>query len=172
MGVTRNKIPPHLHERYGIRPRPWKLIGAAAAVALSLAGYLLSSIGGNIASGGEVTLLVWAKTADDAVGISWSVNRADNASVTCVLRVQDSDRFDVGYAVVRVKDTAATPQFRTVIATRGQIYAVPTPVCEPVEANNSNIPGSHFRPGLLPPAQSGNLAAPWQPLPAWLEPLS
>jgi hypothetical protein len=32
----------------------------------------------------------------------------------------------------------------------------------------SNLVGSHFRPGLLPPPQSNGLAAPWQPLTGWL----
>lgn len=172
MGVTRNKIPPHLYDRYGIRPRPWRLIAAAGALVVGAAGYLLTSIGGNIAAGGEVTLLVWAKMPDNSVSLSWSVHRADNASVTCVIRAQDSDRFDVGYAVVRVKDTAGTPQFRTRIFARGQIFAVPTPVCEPVEPDSSNVPGAHFRPGLLPPAQRDGLAAPWQPIPDWLQPLT
>lgn len=172
MGVSRNKIPPHLYERYGIGPRPWPLIAASAVLGLAVIGYLLVNIGRPIAAGGDVSLLTWRETASQTVNVVWSVHRADDASVTCVLRVQDSDRFDVAYGVVRVETTARTPQFETILRVRGQIYAVPTPVCEPGAPNTSNIPGAHFRPGLLPPAQSGQVSAPWQPAPDWLQPRS
>ena len=169
MGVNRKKVPPHLYDRYGISSRPWPLISLIAAVGLAVAGYLLTSIGSDLASGGDVTLISWEETGIDEVTVSWAVRRADDQSVTCVLRVQDQDRFDVGYAVARVKNTASEPVFTSVLATRGQVFAVPTPVCEPVDPISSNIPGSHFRPGLLPPAQAGGLAAPWQAEPRWLE---
>jgi hypothetical protein len=169
LGVNRKKVPPHLYDRYGLKARPWPVIVLIAAVGLSLAGYLLTSIGGDIAAGGDVTLITWKETGINEVTVTWAVHRADNQSVTCVLRVQDQDRFDVGYAVARVQSTGTEPMFSSVLTTRGQVFAVPTPVCEPVQPSSSNIPGSHFRPGLLPPAQTGGLAAPWQAEPRWLE---
>lgn len=172
MGVPRNKVPPHLHARYGIGPRPWPLIVLSAALGIALVGYLLIAVGRPIAAGGDVSLLTWNETDSDTVSVVWSVHRADDAAVTCVLRVQDSDRFDVAYGVVRVQKTGGTPQFETQLRVRGEVYAVPTPVCQPVEPAKSTIPGAHFRPGLLPPAQKGQVSAPWQATPDWLEPRS
>ena len=170
MGVSRNKVPPHLYARYGIGPRPWPVSILGAALGVAVAGYLLLAVGRPIAAGGDVSLLTWNETDAATVTVVWSVHRADDAPVTCVLRVQDSDRFDVAYGVVRIQRTADTPQFETSLSVRGEIFAVPTPVCQPVEPDNSTIPGAHFRPGLLPPAQSGQVSAPWQPAPGWLEP--
>lgn len=166
MGVSRNKVPPHLYDRYGIRPRRTFLISTLASISLLVAGGLLWFIGSSLSSGGDIALVQWKEIGINQVQVRWTVQRADNEPVTCIIRVQDRDRFDVGYAVGRVRNTLARPDLTVTIATRGEIYAVDTPTC--VVGDGANLVGSHFRPGLLPPAQTGGLAAPWQPLTEWL----
>ena len=166
MGISRKKVPPHLYARYAIKPRRTGLIATAATIGLTIGGGVMWIIGSAITAGGDVTLISWREAGINQVEIRWNVHRADNQSVNCIVRVQDRDRFDVGYAVGQVRNTASRPELTVTVETRGEIYAVDTPTC--AVGDISNLVGSHFRPGLLPPAQSNGLAAPWQPLTEWL----
>ena len=165
MGVTRNKIPPELYGRYDIVPARSRALKSVVAIGLLVSGVLLLFVGGNLQAGGETRLITWQQLSASEVSVTWSVERRDNQPVTCVLRVQDEARFDTGYAVTRVRGTATNPTFTTVVQARGEIFAVPTPVCS--VGGPDSILGSHFRPGVLPPAQDNGLAAPWQSV-SWL----
>ena len=164
MGIDRKRVPPHLHDRYNIKPRPilaWSL-SAIVAAAVVLGG--LWQIGDGLVSGGRTALVGWEETSPTSVSVVWSINRPDNSPVYCVARVQDADRFDVGYAAFWISETGPTATYRLVLNTVGDNFSVPNPVCE--AQGFENLPGPHFRPGILPPAQSGNLTAPWQSTPA------
>ncbi|MEY3407032.1 MAG: hypothetical protein RL038_93 [Actinomycetota bacterium] len=164
MGVDRKRVPNHLHDRYDIRPRPiaaWVVSGVVFA-AVVLGG--LWQIGDRLVSGGRTALVGWQELSPTSVSLVWSINRPDAEAVYCVARVQDADRFDVGYAAFWISETGPTATYRLVVNTVGDNFSVPNPVCEP--SGFENLPGPHFRPGILPPAQSQNLAAPWQVTPA------
>ena len=163
MGVSRRQVPPHLYRRYGIKSRTSNWLGGLVA-GLSIAATLvaLALVGRGLGSGGDTKLIRWT-VGREAVELTWSVLRYDNQPVYCVLRAQDSERFDVGFAVVRVADTDQNPQLTSKLAVRSGVYSVVPPDCAPAA---DHLPTPSFRPGLLPPAQQPPLAAPWQPLPA------
>jgi len=165
VAVNRASVPAHLHARYGIGPaRPWLRV-ALSAVGIALVGGLLFAVSRPLAHPTDTTLINW-KVDGETVALAWSVERVDDASVICVVRAQDADHYDVGYALVRIQHTAGRPGFHSVLHTRGTAYAVPVPEC--AQESQMRAAGPHFRPGLLPPAQTDGLAAPWQPLPEWL----
>lgn len=163
VSVRRSQVPPHLYARYGINPRPRWAVTALAVVGLALAAGLLGWISRGLGSGGEVRLISWESTARSAQ-IEWSITRYDDAAVYCVLHAQDRERYDVGFAVLRITHTAASPRFSSQLNLRGSAYAVDTPQCE---TDPAHLISPHFRPGWLPPAQQSPLFAPWQPATAW-----
>ena len=166
MGVSRNKIAPHLYRRYGLPEQtPWRL-RAFAGVAAVGALWVFWTVGSSMAAGGDTTVISWKVSSPTSVSIRWSVHRNDNQPLTCVLRVQDQERYDVGFGVGRVRNTASSPILTVTMITRGEIFGVADPVC--VTQGSQNLLGSHFRPGFLPPTQTNGLASPGQPLLGWL----
>jgi hypothetical protein len=164
MGINRELVPPHLHERYAIKPqRLWlrALVGASATVLVL--GFFWT-IGDRIVSEGNVTLIGWKSVSETAVEITWTLNRPDEKSVWCIAKVQDEDRFDVGFATFWIADSGPNQTYRITVNTRGDNFAVPTPTCS--AEGWDNLAGAHFKPGIFPPAQSEGLAAPWQPEPS------
>jgi hypothetical protein len=161
MGINRKLVPPHLHDRYAIKPqRVWLWALVAASTAVVVLGFLWQ-VGNRIVDEGNVTLIGWKSVSDTAVELTWTLNRPDGKAVWCTARVQDEDRFDVGFATFRVTETGPNQTYRITVNTRGDNFAVPTPRCS-AEGWDS-LAGAHFKPGIFPPAQSGSLSAPWQP---------
>lgn len=162
MGVSRRQVPAHLARRYGIRPAGFRWVSVAAAtVGLVVAVGSLGVIARGLGSGGETKLIKWTAIGKQA-DITWSVLRYDDAAVYCVLRAQDSARFDVGFAVVKVSGTAANPQIASTLELRSTAFSVVPPDCQ---TDPTRLASPNFRAGQLPPAQNPPLAAPWQPLP-------
>lgn len=166
MGVNRKNIPPELHARYGISTSQKYVLPTVASFLVVVVGVLLFIIGKDLNAGGDVRLITWQSVSANQVELTWSVQRNDNQSVTCVLRAQDNERFDVGYATVKVRNTNDNPTIVSRLNLRGPLTAVVEPECQAGEART--LVGPHFRPGLLPPAQTEPLRAPWQGLPQWL----
>lgn len=165
MSLDRRRIPPELYSRYGIKPRK-KLWFALPVIGLVLVAGFFVSLGSRLVGQGSLNLVEWNETSPTTVEIIWNINRPDNAEVWCVARVQDAERFDVGFAAFRLSATAGLTTYRITLNTLGDNFAVPTPTCSP--NGWEELAPAHFRPGLLPPAQTPPLAASWQPLGAAL----
>ena len=159
MAIARDRVPAHLHERYGIKPKSrWRWVLAAGAAGAAVGLFIWIGLG--LGSGDDTRLIQW-EAQGETVTIKWSAVRFDNAPVVCVLRAMDKDRFDVGFAITKVAAPAFEPQRLSTLRVRGDVYAVDNPSCE---TDPANLPSPHFRPGFLPPSQDLPLAAPWQPL--------
>ena len=159
MQVSRATVPPELHERYGLKPRNKFLVGGLWAFSLLLVLLLFLQINRGQQSDVETRLVSWQANSQNTVEITWSVYQSGNLPVTCVLKAQDEDQFDVGFALFETEDTGSVKTYSHTLNTISESYAVLTPVCE---LNASSLLGPHFRPGILPPAQNSPLFAPWQ----------
>jgi hypothetical protein len=141
MAVSRTTVPKELHERYGLKPKnPFFIVGTWS-IAIFIFGLLFLQINSDQQSDAEVRLISWQATSINSV------------------KVKDSDQFDVGFALFKATNTSDVAQFTQTLTTLTSAYAVLTPKCE---TDASRLLGSHFRPGLLPPAQDSPLFAPWQ----------
>lgn len=164
MGVRREQVPPHLYGRYGLSDRRSRWVPVAGLAAAVAAIALLAVIARGMGPGDDVKLISWQATATGAQ-LTWSIVRYDDQPVYCVLRAQDEDRFDVAFAVVKVRNTAASPIFSSTLKVRGEVFTVDRPACA---TDATRLIRPHFRPGQLSPAQEAPLFAPWQPITAWL----
>ena len=158
--VDRKRVPAHLHDRYGIRPRNKALIAAIGLGSLILVLYVFISVGQRVNTSSETRLITWQTQSENSVAVTFSVYKPQDEQLICVLRAQDEDRFDVGYAIARVDYPSKRPTFSVILTTRSEAFTVTQPICD--AAGSPALIGSHFRPGQLPPAQTGGLFAPWQ----------
>jgi hypothetical protein len=159
VAVSRSTVPKELHERYGLKPRNPLILISTWTVALAVFGFLFIQINSGQQADVETRLISWEVKTANRVEINWTVYQSSNLPVYCVLKAQDSDQFDVGFAIFKATETQSIPQFTQVINTNAEAFAVITPTCE---LEPEALLGSHFRPGLLPPAQDSPLFAPWQ----------
>lgn len=147
-------IPPHLHERYGIRKKrfPFEIVGGAL-VLLSLLIYPIL-----IQDQVNIRLVSW-NSAENSVTVNWRFEGDIKNTVWCLLEAQDEDRFDIGFAYIELDASSSNATFQHTLKTAEKAFAVLTPVCDD---EISQLPGSYFKPGVLPPAQLPPLYAPWQ----------
>lgn len=159
MVVTRATVPPELHERYGLKPRNRFLLLAIWIIAGICVLFLFKQIDQGQQQNVETKLISWEVKSDTQVQMTWQVYQKSGKDVICILKAQDSDQFDVGFAIFKAEGTSTPQQFTHTLNTLSSAFAVLEPTCD---LNESALLGSHFRPGLLPPAQDSPLFAPWQ----------
>ena len=159
MAVSRATVPIELYERYGLKPRNRLLLTAVWGGAFLIIGYLFMQIIQGQQSNIETRLISWEVSSPTTVEITWNVSQSSNQPLVCIIRAQDSQQFDVGFAIFEASDPSKVSQFTQTLRTTTSAYAVINPTCE---QNVSALTGPHFRPGLLPPAQNSPLFAPWQ----------
>lgn len=142
-------IPPHLHERYGIRPPSplrWIAVGLALVVAVPTGIYAAS----RYVSTQQVpfALISWASVDEQHVQLLWKLDPVAKQR-WCVLRAQDFDHFDVGFAVVPVAAGVDSVEYE--MATLERPLAVDVEACE---TDPYALPGPQFPPGVRPPVQA------------------
>ena len=143
-------IPPHLHDRYGIRPRsPWFIPGLAAVTiaALAFGGWVGSRF---LASRNPAfAMQTWTVIDDTHIDLQLEVAASD-APRWCGIRAQDFEHFDVGYVILPVAATEDTVR----LTYRMHVLTRPTAIdildCTP---DPLTLAGAQFAPGVLPPAQ-------------------
>lgn len=153
--VRAQDIPPHLHARYGIRPAsPWRWVALTAAAIVVLPVGLYAASRYVVTQQVPFALISWAAERDTRVQVLWRLDPIDERR-WCVLRAQDFERFDVGFAVVPVP--AGTAEMSYPLTTTARPTAVDVLACE---ADPYALPGPQFPPGVLPPAQPAPGLAP------------
>lgn len=104
----------------------------------------------------QFKLLAWDDLAADRVDITFEVRRDSETAVDCVLRAQDRNRIDVGYAIVTL--AAGEPYVRQTYALRTLAPAFTAELLTCVASGDSiRVPGPQFPAGVSPPDQ------PWTP---------
>lgn len=153
------QIPPHLHDRYGVRPPSrWRWLGYSAAIAaVAFVGgfYVLRFTASQQAT---AAIIEWAPVGSDSIRLTFQAN-AETRNRYCAIRAQDFDQFDVGFVVLPVSPEAQTVTY--VMRTLSKPFAVDVVGCD---TDPTRIFGPQFAPGVLPPAQEAPGFAPgiWQ----------
>ena len=141
-------IPPHLHERYGIRPpSPWRWVAIAAALVVFVPTGIYAASRYVATQQVPFALISWSAVDEHQVRVMWKLD-ARSERRWCVVRGQDFDHFDVGFAVVPVE--AHATQVEYTMTTTERPLAVDVVACD---ADAYALPGPQFLPGVLPPEQ-------------------
>lgn len=104
----------------------------------------------------QFRLLAWSDVSPERVDITFEVRAPVDVDVLCVVRAQDSQRIDLGYAEIPVP---AGDDYRLVeyqLRTVAPAYAAEVLECV-ADGEPLRVPGPQFPPGIAPPDQ------PWRP---------
>lgn len=149
-------LTPALRARYGLLPVPlWKR-GIAALAALLVVGAVL--LLGWTAANPAVTasLLTYRVVSPEQVLIIFEVTRPAEQAVTCVLRAQDIDHHDVGYATITIPPGPALVRGEYSLATRTNAVVGEVLGCS--AEGPPRVPAPQFPPGTANPPQLDTLA--------------
>ncbi len=148
---SRDQLSPQMQARYGMDRRPIGTWIAAAVLVVAFVGALAFVAIGVTGNPIEFRLVAWSVAGPDRVDVTFSVNRPADAPVTCVLRAQDDNRIDLGYAVTEIPaggtDELITYPMRTL---------APAFTVELLGCSVDGLPGvvpPQFPPGVVPPEQ-------------------
>ena len=140
-----------MQERYGLNRRPIGRWIATTALALAFVGALIYVTIGLTRDPLETRLVTWSVISPERVDLTFQVRKPAGSEVTCVLRAQDENRIDVGYATLTVpaptEDTVIPYRLRTLAP------AATVEVLGCASGSTAGIPPPQFPPGVVPPAQ-------------------
>lgn len=149
-------LSPAMRARYGLDRNPWPLRAGAAVVIAVYAAILILFANQVTEAPIQARLVVWQQPAPDRVDVTFEVRRPADLALTCVVRAQDGDRVDVGYATTEVP--AGTEYVQTTYQLRvlAPAAVVELLACGPADEPLRVQPAA-FPPGVVPPTQ------PWEP---------
>lgn len=151
-------LSPQMRQRYGLDRNPWPLrIFSAAVVAAFLAALVALAVKLTAA---PITprILLWQQPQPDRVDITFDVSKPAGMAVSCVLRAQDADRTDLGYATVDLQPAPRYQQTEYSLRVLGRAVYIEILACGPT-GERLRVPPPNFPPGVVPPAQ------PWTAVP-------
>lgn len=143
--------PLHIQQRYGLTKRKKLpvlialLIALVVGTGLGLAEFRKShpSI--------HWELRAFQIESDTKVGVVWEVLRSENEPTYCVLRAQDINRMDVGYATVFIEPGEAFVVEEYSLATESAPVLAEVLGCS--NKPEMRVPPANFPPGVKIPAQ-------------------
>lgn len=147
-------LPPDLQQRYGVTRMSrlsLVLIGIVCATVVAATGWIAWTVANPPV---RWKLLTWS-SAPDHTTVTWEVRRAGASEVTCVIKVGDANRHDVGYATVTIPpgDDYVQPTYEVRTRTPGRVVELLGCAAGKVPL----VTGPEFPPGTENPPQ------PWTP---------
>ena len=100
----------------------------------------------------QFRLLAWDANSPEKVDINFEVRKPADLAVTCVLRAQDKNRIDVGYAEVNVSAGSDYNQLTYPLRTLAPAYTAEVLTCVQ-QGEPTRVPGPQFPAGVAPPEQ-------------------
>jgi Domain of unknown function (DUF4307) len=143
------QLSPEMRERYGVGRRN---IGMIVVVIIVIALFFAAVAWATTNLGREAAqyrLLTWKVTGPTAVDVEFEVRNSTDEAAVCVVRAQDENRFDVGYAIVTVPPGSDYVRVPYELVTLAPAFAVELLGCE--AGREPNVPAPNFPPGVAPP---------------------
>lgn len=148
---NQNQISPEMALRYGVRKSRFVPIFVGLLLICAIAGAFY--LKGNLAKNPIVSsrLLGFKVESSTQVSVSFEVSRGAKEKTYCVVRAQDENRADVGYATLTF--ASGPTYFKTTYVLRTESMAV---LAEVLNCSNSpvmRVPPPNFPPGVKIPEQ-------------------
>lgn len=141
-----------MQARYGMDRRPvgaWIGTGTLVLAFVGALVFVALNVTGNPV---EYRLVAWDVVAPDHVDVTLSVDKPQDAAVTCVIRAQDENRIDLGYATVELPVGSPSDLLTYPLRTLAPAFTVEVLGCAVGAA-----------PGVAPPQFPPGVVAPQQP---------
>ena len=142
-----------MRERYGLDRRP---VGRWITVGLVIVAFVVVLIWvtfGVSADNVQTRLISWGVVGPDRVDITYQVRADPKTPIECVLRAQDENRIDVGYAEVTVPPQPVDDVVISTFALRTLAPAYTVELLGCATGTAPKVPPPQFPPGVVPPAQ-------------------
>lgn len=153
------KQPQHIQERYGYRvvnPRQRMVLTALGTVAIAIAA---AAYFNHRATATTFSLTTFRITSDTTVDMKWQIARPENEVTYCVIRAQNKQRNDVGYATVEIPAGEAVADFEYTLRTESTAVLAEVLGCGSSQ-QQLRVPTANFPPGAKIPAQDKPGVAP------------
>lgn len=148
---TRDQLSPAMRERYGLDHRSRGRQFAVGVVIIAFLGAMVFVYFGVTGNPMESRLVSWDVQGTDHVNVQISIDRPADREAICVLRAQDSNRIDLGYATVVLPPGEGSLLIDYSLRTLAPAYTVELLGCSVDGAPNVAPP--QFPPGVVPPEQ-------------------
>lgn len=143
-----------MRARYGLDRRPiGRSIGVAAVICVFIGALIFVARGLTASNETQTRLIEWNAVAPDRVDVTFQVVNDRATDVVCVVRAQDENRIDVGYATVTVPAGSSDDVIITTYALRTLAPAYTAELLGCAAGQGPRVPGPQFPPGVVPPAQ-------------------
>ncbi len=160
-----NDIPPHLHERYGIRPKsPWRWVALGLVLVVAVPSGLYAASRYVDTQRIPFALISWSAESSSRVRVLWKLDAYDRRQ-WCAVSAQDFDHYDVGFAVVPVPAGVTAVTYTLNVTERPLAVEIADCADSPYD-----LAGPQFPPGVLPPEQPAPGLAPGVGVPSAVDP--
>ena len=155
--------PEHIQQRYGYKkPTAIPRVISILLIGLTVAGatfFFLNTKDKNV----DAQLSSFVVNSDTSVLVNWEIARPANTTVYCVIRAQNDQRVDVGYATVTVEKPGNVTKVDFSYALRTESKAVLAEVLGCGLSPQLRVPAANFPPGVQIPQQNPPGVAPSAP---------
>jgi hypothetical protein len=100
----------------------------------------------------QFRLLTWNDLTAERVDVTFEVSKPSDIAVVCIVRAQDRNRIDVGYAEVDVPAGSEYEQLTYRLRTLAPAFTAELLTCVPA-GDPIRVPGPQFPAGVAPPVQ-------------------
>ena len=153
MATNRDQWPPHIQDRYPKPGKPWFLVIIAVIFIVVIGAFVSTGISRVINPPLSEKLLAWEIKDKNNVEVIFEVNRNESLDVWCLLRAQNENMTDVGYAILEIpKDGKNYKQLNYNLKTYEMAYTAEVIKCDD-EKDSTLFIASQFIPGVEIPKQ-------------------
>ena len=153
MASNRDQWPPHIQERYPKPGKPWFLVFVAAIFVLVIGAFVTTGITRVINPPLNEKLLAWEIKDKNNVEVIFEVRRNENLNLWCLLRAQNENMTDVGYAILEIpQDGKNYKQINYNLKTYEEAFSVEVINCDD-EKESTLFKAPQFIPGVEIPKQ-------------------
>ena len=104
------------------------------------------------------SLTTFVVASDTSIDMKWQIARPENQTTYCVIRAQNDQRSDVGYATVTIAAGSAVTDFSYTLRTESKAVLAEVLGCG--ASTQLRVPTPNFPPGAKIPAQDSPGVAP------------
>lgn len=148
---NQSQWPAHIQARYGLNRRQnlptFIAIVLASIVALGLGMASFRQSNPTI----EWALKSFDIQSDNKVSIDWFIAKQEGKTAYCIVRAQNENRVDVGYATVKIETRKASTTFSYTLNTESRAVLAEVLGCD--YKAQMRVPPANFPPGVKIPAQ-------------------
>ncbi len=153
-----SQLPAHLQARYGYKKSSaGKRLFTIVMTGVMIAGGMFIYLKSKTPDVGW-SLRTFVVTSDTKTNLSWQVSRPANTTTYCVIRAQDINRSDVGYATVTIAPGDPVENVTYRLTTESRPILVEVLAC--AGSTTMRVAPANFPPGVAIPAQEPPGVAP------------